>query len=251
MDLSNSNNHIFDWKLAKIVGLRQMLNPNSMKIRGYNVYQLFIAFGLILPKFVVTLMIPIGLYHWMEDKLAVTLCCAYISNYLFTCGKSVYIMYNSNKLWELYEVSNSNFMSYRCYNVDIFRNWRLRCKRLSSVLIMISVIVLFFWAACPHVLKYSVVRIKNVDGSWNVYRLNIYNLYFMVSDATYNEHFNIFYCVELVVKLTAVFTFTLFHFIIVTMSCSINCQLEMISYAVQSLGHNNSYSRDINKSMYL
>lgn len=47
MDSYKEKHYSFDWRVAKLMGLHQILNPDSIKIYGYNVFHIaMIAFVL-------------------------------------------------------------------------------------------------------------------------------------------------------------------------------------------------------------
>lgn len=59
--------------------------------------------------------------------------------------------------------------------------------------------------------------VKDPAGVPHAYRLNVYNFNFPVSDAAYNDHFYVFYCLELIALSQSLFSIMLFDPVTVTM----------------------------------
>jgi len=245
MVISKDDYCIFNEKLLTLFGLSQILNPKTFKIGGRNAYHILLSFGLVLPTIITSLSIVFGLHRWMKDIFAVGLYMAYMTHHLFSCCKMVLIFYYSNKLWECYKISGSSFGIYLRYSKHIFQKWWIRSTRLSLTIIITCIAIWVIWFLCPRIFDGSVVKIKNIEDSWDVYKLNAINLYFFVSDKTYNEHFNIFYCLEIIVLSEFMLSVMLFNLIIVTMCMTISCQLERISDAIQLLGEKPSLENSI------
>ncbi|VVC36724.1 Hypothetical protein CINCED_3A012535 [Cinara cedri] len=95
------------------------------------------------------------------------------------------------------------------------------------------------WISSPYVLSKTIVTIKNLDGSYAKYRMNIFNLYFIASDETYNKYFNVFYLIEITVAICFTYFSVVFDIVVITICVTISCQLDAIGDAFQSLGHKN------------
>lgn len=140
-------------------------------------------------------------------------------------------------------------MTYEHYKRNIFENWRKRILVVLYIYAVIYMLNFIFWNSGPHVLSNIKVKIQKLDGSYTETRLNIFNLNFFVSDDWYNEHFIIFYLIEIMIELYFIYFNVLFDILMFIMCMSLSCQLEAISDAIQSLGH--KCSIDNNKlSMY-
>lgn len=230
---------LFDWKLAKAVGLRQILDPGSARVCVYNAYHLALTFGLVLPSSTMAVLSLVGLYRWSNDQLAVTLYPAYAFQFMFSCGKIARIMHHSGVLWQCYESLAT--VRPASGNRGTHRHWRRLSAWLSAALVAMSAFVWFAWSACPYALSLtattSAVVIKGPAGVEHKYRLNVYNLNFPFSDTAYNDNFFVFYCLELVVLTNTVYSNLLFDLIIVTMCSAICCQLQTVGDAIRMLGH--------------
>lgn len=104
MDARNGGaRRLLGWRLAAAVGLRQILDPGTAKVRGYNPYHLAVIFGLLLPTTAIVTLSLVGLYWRSNDRLAVILYPAYAFHFIFCSVKMVHIMRHSGALWECYE----------------------------------------------------------------------------------------------------------------------------------------------------
>jgi len=245
MVLLNDEYSIFNEKLLTLTGLIQILNPKTIKIRGWNIFHILLGFGLVLPTSITSVSIFFGLCHWIKDIFAVDLYLTYMIHHFYSCCKMMFIFYYSTKLWECFKISGLNFGMYPRYNRQIFQNWWKRSTRIYWAIIIASAAVWLTWFSYPLIFDNSVVKIKTNNGSWDVYKLSILNLYFFVSDRTYNKYYNIFYCLEVIVLSEFMLCEILFNFILVTMSMTISCQFERISDAIQSLGEKSSPENSI------
>lgn len=239
MNASNDINCIINWKLATVIGLRTILNPKTIKIRGRNVFQIFLVFGFVLPAIIISSSLICGIYRWKSDINNVALYAGYSAHTLFSCYLIMSVFYNSSKLWEYFNsLSGLNFGMYPHYKKNIFKKWRVRSTRLSLALVILYICSSIVWILISSVLYSNnyVVKLKNGEDSWDVYQFNILNFYFFVSDRTYNKLYNIFYSLELIVSFEYTIALVLFDFIVITMCVMFCCQLERISDAIQSLG---------------
>lgn len=225
--------------LTKLFGLYQILNPNTTKIFGYNMYHIIIVLiGLLL--FAVSMLSPIGLYNLSSNMTEFSFPFGFIYNMLFSCYKMMIILYYSKDVWHNIVVTRFNFMSYQYYNIQLFKNWQKRAIRIICIFIIISILALSIWIAIPSVFNTTTVTMKNLDGSYSEYRMNIFNLYLIVSNKTYNEFFYIFYIVEISVCVGYYYFTILFDILTAVFCCSLSGHLETISDKIKSLAYKSS-----------
>lgn len=249
MEDTTEQQYIVHWKMAKCSGLYQILNPSATKLFTYNVFHIAVWIGLLF-SFAITMPCPIGFYSLTNDATAFIVYFGYVINLIFANYKMINILYYSKEIWRLIEVSNSSFISYQHYNRSIFQKWRKRSLRVSCLLIIISILGYLVWGSSPYIFKNSYVTIRNLDGTIDKYRMNIFNMYVTFSDETYNKHFHKFYLMEMVFYTLYIFFITLFDLITVTMCLAICCQLETINDAVQVLGHRSNSKGSILNTYY-
>lgn len=249
MDLTDEENHLFNWKLVKWLGLYHILRPGSVElIRGYNVYAVLIFVALVMPTAAVTLtMGPLGVYYLMNDIMALGFNVCLILNIVLICHKAVIVLRYSNKIWKCFEISSLHFLSYRNYNRDIFKKWQGRIYRHTSIIFMFYFSPLFISSLAPFILNNVYVTVRQLDGSREKFHLNALNMFTLASSETYNSHLWIFYSLEICVETTYYYFSLIFDTILVMISYAICCQLETICNGVEVLGHS---SKDDTLSEY-
>lgn len=237
MDIENRKKTIFNIGLARLISLYQHLNPHSTKIRGYTVYHITnICIGFFM--ITVSMLGPFGLYHLMNDVIAFIFYLGCIINLPFSCYKIFIIIYYAKDLWICCEIGSYNFLSYQKYNKHILKTWRRKSTIISSALTTMAIMAIIIWTTTPYIFNKIIVTIKNIDGSYSKYRMNIFNLYFIVSAETYNKYFNEFYVLETIMGVFYMYFTIVFDILMIFMCFAICSQLETISDGMKSLGHN-------------
>lgn len=237
MDSKHEKQYIFNMKLAKIMGLYQILTPNSTSIFGYNIYHIVIVFfGSFM--FVISMLFPIGLLYLRNDMIALMYYMGCISNFILSSYKMGNILYYSKDIWKCIDVTNFYFISYKHYDRNLFKNWQTRSIRITYIYIVIALFAFFCWIFSPCVMNKSIITIRNIDGSYSKYRMNIFNIYLIASHETYNMNFYIFYTIEIIVSVCYVYFTIIFDVLMLLICFAISYQLETISKTIKSLGYN-------------
>lgn len=188
---------VFSWTPAKLVGLFQMLSPET-KTRGYNACHAAVLLGLVFPTCAVCALSPVGLYRLAGDHaVPFVFYLGTVTNFLFAAYKTVTIARRSGDLRLCFEVSRLDFTSYRRYDPAVFRRWRARAARISWAMLVAYTLPSGFFSVSPYVFGAAGdggrvhVAARDRDGTRAEYRMNIYNVYVPVPDAaTYNRSEN-------------------------------------------------------------
>lgn len=236
MDSKQEKQYIFNMKLARIMGLYQILIPNSFSIFGYNIYHIITVFFVSF-TFAISMLFPIGLLYLRNDIIAIMYYMGCISNFLLSCFKMVNILYHSKDIWKCIDVTSFNYISYKNYDRNVFKNWQTRSIRVTYIYIVIALFAFFCWIFSPCIMNKSVIAIRNIDGSYSKYRMNIFNLYLIASNETYNRNFYIFYVIEIIISICYVYFTIVFDVLMLLVCFAISYQLETISNTIKSLGH--------------
>lgn len=238
------SDYSLDSKLARYMGLYQILNPNCVKIYGYNPYHIIIT-GVILGSCAILILDSIGLYNSMVDfslylystTLTVSYCCLFLKLFV--------IMRNSDKIWDCFEVTKSDILLYEKYDRKIFQRWLRRSERFSYILAILITIPTIIWALSPIIFNDIYVVTRNMDGSLNKYSLNILNLNFMVTDTTYNRYYYVYFFIEFIMYIFFAIISNITYLINVIMCHTISGHLETICNVIESLGHDQLFSDNI------
>lgn len=230
--------YIINVRLAIYTGFYQMVCPESPTIFGRNVYHVC---AIIYVGFVVVVLtsIPAGLYYWTDNTSQFVLGLILLINYIFSCCKIVTIIRNSKKIWECKEVTRIDYMtSYKRYNYDVLIKCVARSARITRIHSKFCYCLLILWYLVPIVFNNTSMNIKQRDGTYRNYRLNVHNLYMPATSAeTYNEYFSYFYVLEVVFGLSYIMFTVSFDNFIVSMCLAISSQVETIGTAFSSMGH--------------
>ncbi|XP_025195448.1 odorant receptor 4-like [Melanaphis sacchari] len=236
MDSKQEKQYIFNMKLARIMGLYQILTPNSTKIFNYNIYHVVIVFfGSFM--FIISMLFPIGLLYLRNDIIAFMYYMGCINNFLLSSYKMGNILYYSKDIWKCIDVTSFYFVSYKHYDRNLFENCQKRSIRITYIYIVIALFAFFCWIFSPCVMNKSIITIRNIDGSYSNYRMNIFNIYLLASHETYNMNFYIFYIIEIIVSVCYVYFTIVFDVLMLLICFAISYQLETISNSIKLLGY--------------
>lgn len=239
MDVKNQRQYIFNLQLAKQAGLYQILDSDSFTVRGFNIYHVVIWIFELYLIFILTF-IPFGLHHLRNDIVACVLYVGCTSNFALSCYKITVILYNAKDIWRFVDVTRFSFLSYAHYNRGVFTKWRELSIRVSYLYMAVALFGLFTWISSPAVFNKTIISIRNTDGSYSKYRMNIFNVYLIASAETYNNYFYVFYFFEIIISFWFIYFTMIFDVLTIMMCFSFSCQLETINNAIESLGLNRS-----------
>lgn len=232
----NVSKYITAMKLTAYTGLYQIINPESPKIFNYNVYHVFVVMYL---GFIAIMLatIPLGLYHWANDRSQFTMGLILLVNYFFSCCKIITIIKNWKKIWECLDVTRIDFMKYKKHDLSILNNYMIRAFKITYSYRTFCYILLIIFYLIPHVLINVRMTIKQRDGSYWNYRINVHNLYMPVLVETYNTYFSYFYVIEVAFGFCYIVFTVMFDNYLVSMSLAISGHIETISNSFLSLGY--------------
>lgn len=237
MNQAKDEEYIFNLKFAKITGLYQILDSKTTKVYGYNVYHIVIMIiGLF--AFTISMINLFSLYHLTNDLNAFMYYSGLFINFLLAYYKMSNILYHSDSLQKcMFDVTCCNFLSYQHYDRNVFKKWRsLTILGLYTYSIILSVVAVF-WIAYPCLIKSLVITVRKHDGSYSKHRINIYNSFYMVPDDIYNNQFNIFFILDIILYIPYDYFLITFDYVLIIMCFAFSCQLETISDGIASMGY--------------
>jgi len=237
MDIQNEQNHVFNIKLAKLIGLYQILDPGTTKCRGRNVYHIIVA-CITLYMCICSMILKLsGVFYWSTNM---PLSIDYISKAAIT----LYLVYrmwnvvrNSDDIWNCLSITRYDFTSFSSWNKHILDRWRGRSVWLTTIYFTMYVFSMIIYVTSSLAFRNDVLPVKNRDGSIGFYRQNAMNFYFIVSDQTYNTHYYTFYFFEVLFIVLMAMFFFIFDILLTTLCFAICCQMQMICSAFESVGH--------------
>jgi len=246
----DEKHYIFNWKLARRIGLYQILNPNTTKFYGYNVYRIVVMFFTVY-LLAVSIMSLFNMFYSTNDIIQFVMYMGSGITFLFCAYKNVIIMYHSKSIWKFLEVTHCDFITYKYYSKNIFKDWYIYLNRILYAYFMIICWGLVFMYAVPYMLTGDAkIKIQNINGSYGDYRINVLNLFqILLSPTYYNDNFNLFYYNEVIISIISVYSILMFDIINLIISFAICGQLSTICAEIESLGHK-TQSTEYKLSMY-
>ncbi|XP_029346523.1 uncharacterized protein LOC115034286 isoform X2 [Acyrthosiphon pisum] len=237
MDIWNENNHVFNIRLAKLIGLFQILNPGSIKFLGRNVYHIVVAINMLFVCIVAMVFFASGVYYWSDGVLVGVDYGWKGITALFLTYKMWKVVYHSNDIWDCLTITRYDFTSQNLRDRQILDRWRERSVWITNTMAIAYLMSLVILLSGSLMFRHDTLTVKNHDGSVGNYRQNIMNLYFIVTDETYNAHYKTFYFIEMLFTVGGGTLFTAFDVLLVTLCLAISCQFQVVNAKFESVGY--------------
>ncbi|KAL4120789.1 hypothetical protein QTP88_013410 [Uroleucon formosanum] len=242
MDIRNEKNHVFNIRLAKLLGLYQMLDPGTIKFLGRNVYQMFVGFFVLYLAVISMALFVDCLRLWTYDTSVSILDLLLAINSFYACCKMSLIIYRSNDIWDCLSITWYGFTSSsfrKRTGHDVLDRWRARLNWYTNLIAVAFCFSFVFYIRCHLVFGETIRSIKNLDGTIGNYRWNVLNLSILTSDVTYNEYYNTFFVFEALFIILVTVFYLIFDILLLTLCLATCCQLKLIGDAFKSV-HNKS-----------
>jgi len=237
MDIRNEKNNIFNFKLAKLIGLYQLVNPKTVKFRGRNIYQ--IGFACISAYLgLASVMLALNSLYNFTVNIPISIDFFWKSNNVFFAIYKVWIVVcHSDDIWNCLSITGYGFTSFSNQYRHTLDHWREHLLWFTNIYGINKVFGVFLFICISVVSSENVSPVKNYDGSIGNYEQNIINFYFFVSDETYNSHYYMFFFAEILFLSLWAILFLMFDVLLVTICFGICCQMQIICSAFESAGH--------------
>jgi len=231
---------LFNVNLAKIMGLYQILDPRTVRCRGYNTLHVVVTFLMLYVGLMAVAICVNGVYYLNNVHISTLIYLIGSTCVYNVCYKMYVVIKHSGRIWDCLSVTRFNFTKHeRRDGGRLLDVWRNRSIHVTYVYVSINMILLLGFVMSPVVFNHTTVELKNQNNSTNNYRINVLNLHLLASfdDAKYNRHFGVFYFFEgMTVVITIMLNFTV-DIVLITLSLAVMCQLQMVCTAFESLGH--------------
>ncbi|XP_050527601.1 odorant receptor 46a-like isoform X2 [Daktulosphaira vitifoliae] len=239
----NENKFIINIKLSKFLGLISLINPNSPKLYNNNVYHIIIRLflGYI---FIIESLCVAGLYFWNNNFNQFTTILEIIINSSFMIYKTVAIVKHSNKIWKILDFTRIDFMKYIYHERYTLEKCRKKSIRLTNLYTITCYFACLSWVFMPFFTNKKFV-VKDRKGNTEIYRLNVYNIFFNTSVTNYNKYYYFFHFLELIFGLGSMHFSIIFDTLLISTCFALSSQLETLKNTYSSLGR-----RTIKKTEY-
>lgn len=230
---------MFNVTLAKIYGLYQILDPESIKVKNHNVYRVvnmvFVLFLFVVSAINVVKFVNIHLNvqgHGTDAMVAIGVA----SLVAFTGYKMLIIINRADGILDCMSITRFDFTSLGCEHARLLEFWRNRCTTSTDLYAYSCYVVTALYISSPLLFGDKLITVTAVDGSVRYYRNNVLNLY-VVPAETYNEYFFVMYVIEAMTMILTVHFYVIFDTLLAELCLSLVCQLKVINAALESLGH--------------
>jgi len=227
--------YAMSFTLLKSIGFYQMVNPNSPKMFGYNIYHL-IHISLVVFTSAVAVIGLTGLVYNNDDSLKkgfqdmqilFIMSCLTIGNM-----KVIIIICNANKIWKTFDVEHQSFFSNKYCHRNHFKikDCREHSRRTLTWYIFIFLTAAVFWVLSP-----KIVNTNETATNKFIRKINILNLKYPIKLETYNTYYNAFYVIEAIFCLYGVFGLVVFDIFLLARLKLISTQYDILSSAYENI----------------
>lgn len=237
MENVNREKTSFNIRLAKLIGLYQILYPKTDKFLGYNVYHIAAVFASLYICLVSAMPCLNSIFYWKYHKVESILYSGIVGYILFTCYKMMTIVRHSSTLWECLSLTQFNLTSCGKRYGAPMEACRKRTFLFTYTFVAIVYTGVISYTVCPLVFNDTFLTMTDFKGSTGTYRLNVFKFYAPISSETYNDFFGIFYLIETVYAIITIAFINICDIFTITICIAISAQLQTISAAFESFGH--------------
>lgn len=236
--LLESNKSFID-SLFKRIRFYDLLDPSSNKMFNYNVYKLI---SVLIVFIIGCCMIygQMGYFIQMEDSIDTVDSLLIIFIDLITSLSSlkiIMIVYKANDIWDLLNATRINFLtSGHCQKyIHYIHYYSNLSTKISYLLIVLLIGGLLTWGGFPLVIYAISFRNVNADCVQKERIVTAINYRYPLTINTFNEHFILFYMIELAILTFDVFVHGVFDIFIVSVGFTIIAQYEIITRAFENI----------------
>jgi len=230
--------YIMNIKLMKLTGLYQLLNPDTPKFFGCNIFKLGGTLGAVF-LILTFLMCNLSIYYSLNDFTEAVKYFMLIIATVFAFTKMSFIVLNSNALWNLICFTSIDYLTYRGQQKYMLIFARKLSISISNIFTLSWIVVISVWVLFPIIIKDNFMNVKSKDDTFSQYRYNMLNLIFPVSAKFYNNNFIVFYLLESIALISYGYSMVVFDNLVVSLCITITYQLKSIALSYSTLGYDN------------
>ncbi|XP_060881539.1 uncharacterized protein LOC132953015 [Metopolophium dirhodum] len=235
----------------KQLGYYQLLDPKGPHIYGYHLYKTILKIFLLIVQFI-TIFGVMGFFIKMEDtdtdpsksnsfELIIIL-----TNCSLSSLKMYTLISNSKIIWDLFDLTRTDFLRCSRHSQLITENFVKRCKKSTTITKWIArsfLIGLILWVMGPFIANEEYTKPNTVHR-----HKNIINIKFPVTVKTYNNYYFVFYLMEVAVGFCIVYGSVLIDAYLMSFCWIISAQYQSVTKAFTTFGYNEQGSpKDIYK----
>lgn len=220
----------------------QMFNPNGIKIKNWNVYQLVCIILTAIAQLVIVYA-TFGFFVETDDVFTdlelIVIIGVHIENYICLLKISVFL-YHANTIWDLFDVARFNFLTSKLCrnNIKLLNKSRDISIKLTNAYLAITLGIMVQWLLFPIVIN-KFIAPENAN-----HRLyNIFNFRFPVTLQNYNNHYVIFCVMEIIVAMFFLYVLLVIDVFIISLCWVINAQHKVLTLAFKQIDLENQHHK--------
>lgn len=220
--------------LLKMIGIYQIINPNSLKIKDINIYKV-INICLIMLTTTTTVIGICSIFYEMEGSLNNGMIDMqqffYVASNIVASLKVIMIIHNSDRIWKFFDVTNDLCLFGKHSPGHFYKNRECttRFVKISYLYVLMFFIAGFLWTLKPIILNISS---QNNDYIRNI---NVSNFSYFITTKIYNTFYSYFYTMEVLMTIYITYGLLSYDLLIIIILPIIYSQYEIISFAFQNL----------------
>lgn len=220
----------------------QMFNPNGIKIKNWNVYQL-VCITLTAIAQLVIVYATFGFFVETDDYFTdielIVIVGVHIENYICLLKISVFL-YHSNTIWDLFDVARFNFLTSKLCrnNIKLLNKSRDTSIKLTNAYSILTLGIMIQWLLFPIVIN-KFIAPESVNHRLH----NIFNFRFPVTLHNYNNYYVIFCVMEIIVAMFFLYVLLVIDVFLISLCWVINGQHEVLTLAFKQFDLENQHHK--------
>lgn len=237
-----------DVNLFKVIGMYKILQPSS-KCESGNRYRTFVLVGLWL-SFVLLCLESVRLCLAVKDFILFQYELMKHVNVMIGMFKGYSVVMNADILWDVLEAARYKFTSCGRQDPSILHQYRHSLKIWLRTFTMLFCSTGIAWVLAPWFIN-EYIMLPKLDGTVGYYRSSVYNLWYPVTDSTYNwlPFWIVTYMYEALMIVIIVNIFLLFDIFFFTMCAILAAQFQTLTAAYETLGQQNRRVQPLSRSL--
>lgn len=218
----------------------QMFNPNGIKIKNWNVYQL-VCVTITATAQLVIFYATFGFFVETDDVFTdlelIVIVGVHIQNYICLLKISVFLCH-ANTIWDLFDVARFKFLTSKLCrnNIELLNKSRDVSTKLTNAYSVLTLGIMTQWLLFPIVIN-KFVASENVN-----HRLyNIFNFRFPVTLNSYNNYYAMFCAMEIIVAIFFLYVLLVIDVFLISFCWVINAQHEILTLAFEQIDLENQH----------
>lgn len=232
--------HANNISLFKSIGFYQMVDLNTPKLFGFNVYHLINTILTVLSATVTVIGLSGMFYNINAPKeYSVKQYFELISSAVFIAIgylKMFILINNSDKILCLFDVAKETFFSSK--HCKKFYYKLENCGKWFTTTFYLY-LFLYFCMACSWIMMPLFLNARDsvdeIQNNENIHKINVINYMYPITLETYNTYYTLFYVLESIICAYAIFVLSTFDMFVIILLKIISTQNEIISSAYENI----------------